>query len=124
MAIVVLGKQVRPSPAPVPRKALRDRWVLHHPAGDRRQVKQRVVAAALLEFGPGARRPALVTDFVAVNDDVVESLALAGERPEVIEHLLHAPGPMGVECLLAELVAFKPGTCGGGGMILLSLIHI
>ena len=64
------------------------------------------------------RRPVLPADFVAVNEDVVERLALSGKRTKIINHLLDEAGPVRVEGFGAEFVALRPGTFRRRGMIL------
>ena len=116
MTEIIIGEQIGNRAADVPEKTFADSRAGHHAAGESRQIFHEVIAAALLKFRPEISRPVLATDLVAVDQRIVERAA--GERPDVIQHLLHETGPMRIQCRFAQLVAFKPQAFRGRGMVI------
>ncbi len=124
MRVIFLREQVGDGPPHVPQETLGDFGIVHDAPSERDEIRQRIVAAPLLEFLAELRCPVLAADLVAVNQHIVEGLVLADKRTEVIENFLHIAGPVRVERGAAQLVALQTQPTFRRRMIILAATRV
>ena len=108
VAGVILHHQLRNRLPQIPQEPLGNLRVVHDPPRDHRQQREQVVAPPRLKFLAHLRRPVLRPVLPAINmrrhQPGVCRAALAGG---IAHDLGHHPGEVGLNALLAQLVAFQ-----------------